>query len=126
MRVFRGGDVVIDGTLTEGSSRSLKQNITEMPSEEILERINKLTLHEWSYTSAPENRHFGPMAEDFYEIFGFGRDARHVAPRDLAGVALAAVKGVQEKNNQLTEQNRQLRERMDQLEILLTSMTSAN
>jgi hypothetical protein len=46
------------------------------------------------------------MAQDFYAAFGLGPDDKHVADIDLAGVALAAIRGLYE---QTREENEALR-----------------
>jgi hypothetical protein len=41
----------------------------------------------------PSSRaHLGPTAQAFHEAFGLGADDKHLAPKDLAGVALVGVK----------------------------------
>lgn len=97
MRVFPNGNVVIAGTLSEGSSRSVKTELTPVDSGFVLSRIVELPLMEWSYEADVEGiRHVGPMAEDFYGAFSLGVDEKHVAPRDVAGVALAGIQGLHE------------------------------
>lgn len=89
------GNVDIDGTLNQGSSRATKHNIVQADYQQILASLKDLSLAEWSYLNdASGARHFGPMAEDFAEIYGFGVDSAHLAPGDVAGVALAAVKAL--------------------------------
>ncbi len=52
----------------------------------------------------PDVRHVGPVAQDLYEAFRTGADDKHLAALDSAGVALAAIKGL---NQKLEEQLRQ-------------------
>ncbi len=39
----------------------------------------------------------GPMAQDFYAAFGVGEDNKHITTIDSEGVALAAIKGLNQK-----------------------------
>jgi len=39
----------------------------------------------------------GPVAEDFAETFGLGKDERHIATVDESGVAFAAIQGLNQK-----------------------------
>jgi len=68
---------------------------------------------EWSYKDQ-ESRHIGPMAEDFHSSFGLGDSDRTLAPRDVAGVALLALQGldevVQEKDHEIEQLRREVAE----------------
>lgn len=103
-----GGNLAIQGSLTENSMRSSKTNFHQVDERNILEKLQYLSLEEWSYKHSVDNRHLGPMAEDFHSIFGLGPDDG-IAPRDLAGVALAAAKALKAENDHL-------RNRLDILE----------
>jgi len=113
------GHLTLDGVLTQGSSREVKENLAALDGETILDRLNELTVFEWSYKAAPDRRHMGPMAEDFHALFGLGADEKHLAPSDVTGVALAAVK---ELSEQLKEKDRRIAEleaRLERLEEVL-------
>lgn len=74
--------------------------------QKILERLSALTVSTWNYKSQSDStRHIGPMAQDFYEVFGVGEDDRHINTVDADGVSLAAIKGlyqiVQEQEKRL-------------------------
>ena len=69
------------------------------------------------------------MAEDFYKAFGLGANDKGIAPGDTAGVALAAVQGlnqiVEEKDaaiSELQKRNSELEKRLAALEALVTSL----
>lgn len=113
------GNLVIAGSLIEGSSREIKQDIAPVNANDLMARLEALNVHEWSYTRSPGNRHIGPMAEDFYELFGFGQDEKSIFPRDLAGIALVAVKEVHQRNQALEAQNAGLLERLERIEAQL-------
>jgi hypothetical protein len=100
------GNLEIAGTLTEMSSRTAKHDIEPVDEIKVLNALIALPIAEWSYSSDKSGaRHLGPMAEDFSAAFGLGGSSSHLAPRDVAGVALAAVKAVagklQEKENRI-------------------------
>ena len=89
-----------------------------------------LPISEWSYKSSPEDRHIGPMAQDFYEQFKLGGTKTGISSIDTGGVALAAIQGVKlEKDaqiDQLYAENERLkleldaqRERLLNLELAL-------
>jgi len=116
---IQNGNLVIRGSLIEGSSREIKQDIAPVNADDLMARLEALDVHEWSYTSSPGNRHIGPMAEDFYELFGFGKDDKSIFPRDLAGIALAAAKEVHQRNRALEAQNAELLDRLERIEAQL-------
>lgn len=95
-----GGNLTIQGSLTENSMRSSKTDFRQVDERNILDKLQQLSIEEWSYKHSVGNRHLGPMAEDFHTAFGLGPD-NGIAPRDLAGVALAAAKALKAENDQL-------------------------
>lgn len=115
--VTGAGNMTLKGTLTEGSSRSVKDEIVPVKPHTVLAKVKQLPIAEWSYESTPSKRHIGPMAEDFYATFGLGPDNKHIAPKDLAGVALAAIQALSKEVEVLRASNGALRERIEQLEV---------
>ena len=140
MSVFKNGDLVIGGLLTENSDRDAKQNIVPLVSQDILAKIVNLEVLEWSYIDAPNQRHIGPMAQDFHAAFGLGRDNKHIATLDTSGVALLGIKALAEEDqriaeesdriaeenrrmteecNRISEENQDLRQRLELLENIV-------
>ena len=128
------GNLTINGTLTQGSSRDIKENFSRIEPQEILARVTKLPLQEWTYKAdAPESRHLGPVAEDFRAAFGLGEDDKHIAPMDAAGVALASIQamhGLMEDKDQriadLEEQNLALEGRLAALEEVVRELNRSS
>ena len=90
------GDVQVHGNITQLSSRDAKTDFTPVDRAAVLEQVARLPITTWRYTdAAAHDRHLGPVAQDFHAAFGLGRDAEHIAPNDLAGVALTAVQALQ-------------------------------
>ena len=101
MKVDANGNLTTAGTVNGASSRGVKNSIEPVDSNDILMRLRDLAVAEWTYNRDPDGlRHLGPMAEDFYSAFGLGVDDKHIAPSDLAGVALAAAKALIERNEE--------------------------
>ena len=117
------GTLVISSNLTEGSSRLGKENFIAVDGQALLARLEALPITSWNYkTDAPDERHIGPAAEDFYAAFGLGFDDRHIAPLDTAGVALAAIKAQQAEITALRESNSKIQERLSALEELVSRL----
>ncbi len=121
------GNMTIAGTLTQNSDRNSKDGIQEVDAREVLARVSELPISTWHYkTDDADVTHLGPMAQDFAAAFGLGQDDRHIAPVDMGGVALAAIKAlnqaVDEKDARIqaleaqVAQLRKLEERLAQLE----------
>ena len=91
--LFVGGNITAQGAISPGSSRSTKNNINLINGEVILQLISNLDIYTWSYIKDEGKvTHIGPMAEDFFDIFSFGVDNKHISPTDTSGISLAAIK----------------------------------
>jgi hypothetical protein len=102
------GEVVLTGPFSVGSSREIKHGFATVEPREVLERLLKLEVSQWSYNSEDAAvRHMGPVAEDFGAIFALGTDDKHVSPADMSGVAFAAIQGlhqiVRERDAEISE-----------------------
>ncbi len=130
-KVDENGDLTISGTLTELSDVNSKENITAVEGERMLARLAELPVAKWNYKSdAAKSPHVGPMAQDFHAAFGLGSDERHIAPRDLAGVAVVGVKELHKQNLEQTKMIEQrdaeigeLKERLAVLEQIVKRLT---
>ena len=104
--------VDIDGTgattwsclLTAGNSwscssdRNVKQNLVELDGKDVLDKLSAMPVYQWQPKGANSRvRHYGPMAQDFHAAFGLGDDDKMIGFQDADGVALAAIKGLNEK-----------------------------
>ncbi len=125
-RFFPNGNLEISGALTQASSRDIKNNISSVDQQSVLDRVVALPINSWSYKKEQGVTHIGPMAEDFYQSFGLGNTDKGISPVDTGGVALAAIQGLkQEKDDEvemLKARLRQQDERMMQLEMALAEL----
>jgi hypothetical protein len=95
----------------------------------VLEKVSALPVSRWNFKNEPEVEHIGPVAQDFHAAFATGTDERHIATVDADGVALAAIKGLNEK---LTEALKSkdaeiatLKQRNDDMERRLKALEAA-
>ena len=126
-----------------------KTRLTPIDPTSTLAKVAALPVTTWSFKADPSgSTHLGPTAQDFYQVFDLGSDDRHIAPLDVAGVALAAIQGLNVKlaatddsiqrdseilrsensrlNARLAEverQNAELADRLSELERLLNSIS---
>ncbi|MDA9983055.1 hypothetical protein N9H39_10095, partial [Gammaproteobacteria bacterium] len=60
MEVFDTGNVTIFGNLTEGSSRTIKQDILGVDTRVVLDKVLTLPISTWAYNSDPDStQHLG-------------------------------------------------------------------
>ncbi len=90
------------GTWTNTSSRIKKEDFSDINGAELLQKIMQLPIQQWKYKGTNEY-HIGPVAEDFYELFGLGTDDKGISTVDPSGIALAAIKEQQKIINEQTE-----------------------
>jgi hypothetical protein len=81
---------------TVSSDRNLKENFTSVNRREILDKITSLPMNEWNF-KGHEQRHVGPMAQDFHERFCLGGTETTIDTGDLHGVTLVAIQGLDEE-----------------------------
>ena len=112
--VRANGDLQINGTLIELSSRERKTNIETPNYEQVLAKLERMEIPQWSYDGTPGIHHIGPMAEDFFSVFGYGQNDRTISPRDIAGVALASAKALKKRVDDLEMENISLRNQVSQ------------
>jgi hypothetical protein len=87
------------GTWASLSDRNAKSGIVPVSDDDILARVATLPISKWSYTTERGVRHVGPMAQDFFAAFNVGEDDRHITSIDEDGVALAAIKALNERQS---------------------------
>jgi len=106
---------------------TLKRNIREVDYDEVLEKISELPISQWSYEAQDESiEHIGPMAQDFYNLFGLGEDDKHINTLDPDGIALAAIKALNDQNENLNEQNEAMRQMIEELQERLTALENSD
>jgi hypothetical protein len=70
-------------------------NATPADANAVLDALRTLDLSTATFAADPASpRHLGPAAHDFHVAFGLGPDDGTIAPADMAGAALAAVKAL--------------------------------
>jgi Chaperone of endosialidase len=123
VNVDAAGNMVVHGTVTQGSSRDLKTGFEPLDAREALARVAALPVSQWTYKADGSGaRHIGPTAEDFHEAFGLGRDDKHIAPSDQAGVALLALQGLHQVLREKDREIADLRSRLETLEEMVRSL----
>lgn len=127
---WTGARLTDGGVWTDNSDRSAKENFKPVDSREVLECVAGLPVREWNYKAeGPDVRHLGSVAQDFHAASGLGHDDKHLAALDSAGVALAAIQGLNRKLDREVamlrqelkrrdSENSELKRRLERLESL--------
>ena len=90
-----GASLTSGGTWTNASSISLKENFTDIDKEELLNKISELDIQSWNYKSEDASiKHIGPLAEQFYDLFGLGGSDKSISTIDPAGLALVGIQAL--------------------------------
>ena len=103
------------------SDRNLKELFTAVNAESILEKVSKLPLTEWNYKGY-EQRHIGPMAQDFHALFPLNDNDKMLEDADLHGVALAAIQGLNQKLHEKDTEIEDLKQSVADLKKMVQSL----
>ncbi|MGH7339895.1 MAG: tail fiber domain-containing protein, partial [Candidatus Rokuibacteriota bacterium] len=112
------GDLTVNGTFSNPSSRTLKENFRPLDPQQVLARFVEVPITEWSY-KGDEMRHVGPVTEDFHAAFGLGTKGTGIIPLDVQGVTMAAVQGLYQRLVALEAQRADLEAEVTELKALL-------
>ena len=104
------------GTWTNGSSIDFKEDFEELNGEEILNKIDNLSVTKWRYKGTSET-HIGPIAEEFKTQFDLGvkGDDKHISTIDASGVALKAIQMLRKENIDLKNKISNLEKEVNKL-----------
>jgi len=84
------------------SDMNAKANFVAVDGQAVLAKLASIPVELWNYKSQDASiHHIGPMAQDFAAAFGVGEDNTHISTVDADGVALAAIQGLYQENQQL-------------------------
>lgn len=112
------------------SDARVKENFEPVNGEDVLHKISTIPLTTWNYKGQDVKtyRHYGPMAQDFYNAFGkdsygtIGCDTL-INQQDFIGVNFIAVKALEERTQQqqkiIESQQQQLNELKKQIQLII-------
>jgi hypothetical protein len=129
--IHLSGGAYSDGSIwTNSSDRNLKENFEAVDGKKLLSLIDELPVMKWNYLADnPEIKHIGPVAQDFYSLFGLGNNNTSISTVDPAGVALVAIKELSRQNMSMMEQiesqsqeNQQLKSELQSIKNELTKI----
>jgi trimeric autotransporter adhesin len=99
------------------SDRNSKTAFQNVDAKNIAAAVAGLPIQSWQYKSQDASiRHIGPMAQDFSAAFGLGEDEHYIGTLDADGVALAAIQGLYQLNQEQAAEIQSLKARLSGLE----------
>jgi hypothetical protein len=120
-------DVTARNFYTPAPALKTKTPVSSADCRDILKRLAGLAISSWDDGADAGSRHLGPMAQDFYATFGLGPDDTHIAMADEGGVALAAIRGLNQKLEEELKrrdaESAEMKARLEKLEQLLRAKT---
>lgn len=89
------------------SDSTKKENFKSVDGEDVLDKISRFKLSTWNYKSQDKTqfRHYGPMAQDFYNAFGndgvgtIGNDTT-ISSADFDGINLIAIQALEKRTSE--------------------------
>jgi len=106
------------------SDRATKERVAPVNPESVLDKLTRIPVNEWSYIGY-EQRHIGPMAQDFHAEFPLNENETALNDADLHGVALAAIQGLNRKLEEKEVKIAELEKRLARLERLVNENQGA-
>jgi hypothetical protein len=110
------------------SDRNAKENFQYVSAEDVLNKVAALPLTRWNFKHDKETQHIGPMAQDFQAAFQLSADDKHISLVDEGGVALAAIKGLNQKlESEAKEKDAQiqnLEKKLDELQTVVKRLAA--
>ena len=83
------------------SSRTIKENLRPVSSDDILEKIAGVGVYTYDFKNGGPKDALGLMAEDFHQVFGRGSE-RRINGQDVEMALWLAVQKLTERNNELS------------------------
>lgn len=114
--------------------KNRKENFEPVDGNDVLQKIAKMNFTSWNYKQqdAKTYRHYGIMAQDFYNAFGhdkygtIGNDTT-VNPIDMIGIDMSAIQALEKRTTNLKKENEILKAELNKLsETVKLLMTNQN
>jgi trimeric autotransporter adhesin len=109
------------GTWTNTSARNKKENFQKQDKNAILQKISQLEVTKWKYKGTADEYHYGPMADDFHNLFNVGDDSS-TSDMDKTGVLFLGLQQLIQLNSDKDAIIQQQNNKIDALENRLAKL----
>jgi hypothetical protein len=107
------GNLSVNGTVTTGSSRELKKNISQLSGDEAVQALMSLMPVKYNYKTNEDELELGFIAEDVPELVA-RNDRKSLSPMDFATLSVSVIqeqeKRIQNQQQQISSQQKQIDE----------------
>jgi len=118
------GNILASGSITQGSSRALKEGIQPLTSDDAVDAVMQLAPMTYRYKADRRmDNHVGFIAEDVPELLATP-DRRGIAPMDVVALLTRVVQHQQDLLNEKDCQIRDLADRLAEIEAKLSGTTA--
>ncbi len=115
------------------SDSTKKENFILVNGEDVLNKISKFNLRSWNYKgqNPKEYRHYGPMAQEFFNAFGhdkigtIGNDTT-INSADFAGINLIAIQALEKRTDELQNELKEKDKEISALKNYVSAIYSSD
>jgi len=115
------------------SDANLKENFVVPNEEEVLQKLVVVPVSSWNLKghNAQQNRHYGPMAQDFYAAFGrdgygtIGSDTT-INTHDLTSINTLAIQALEKRSRKYEELIKENESLKQEIQLLKTAFMEEN
>jgi hypothetical protein len=102
LEVRGNGAVFTTRAFRQNADAASMENPTAIDAEDVLDKVRALPVQTYEYTGDDlDTRHMGPSGADFRAAFNLGTTDSDIAPGDLGAVSLVAIKALDERIDEL-------------------------
>jgi len=127
------GTFEVTAGLSNPSSRRIKNHFVSLDASSILAKLASMDIQQWTYKHRTDEKHIGPVAEDFYELFELGEDNTKISTIDADGVMMLSIQALKKENDEMKSEinllkieNEEFKTKLAEIEILLIKDHSKN
>lgn len=110
-------------------NKNLKENFEPINGEDVLQKLAAINFTSWNYKQQDPKiyRHYGIMAQDFYNAFGhdkygtIGNDTT-VNPIDMIGIDMTAIQALEKRTKDLKNENKELKDQNNLLKEAIAAL----
>lgn len=120
-KLYVSGNITATGSISQGSSRDLKEDISEISTDEAMKTLQYLSPIKYKYKAdETKEEHLGFIAEDVPELVA-AKDRKRLNPMDISALL---TKVVQEQQRMIQEQQKTIESMMQKIQQLNTALSN--
>ncbi|MBU8934173.1 MAG: hypothetical protein KOO62_09230 [candidate division Zixibacteria bacterium] len=117
-----GASLTTGGVWTNFTPPKSRGQRTPVDGHKVLGLLDQLPIERWTEEPNGSTVHVSPSAEEFNHLFGVGTDDESLASLDLSGIALAAIKELNQKMQEQQLLATELQQSIQEQQLLATEL----